>query len=52
MQAQSVLLVDDFAFFRNMLAPVLKAAGYRVSVATNAKEGLSCCARATSSTRS
>ena len=38
--AQSVLLVDDSAFFRNMLAPVLKAAGYRVSVATNAKEGL------------
>lgn len=40
MQAQSVLLVDDSAFFRNMLAPVLKAAGYRVQVATNAKEGL------------
>ena len=28
-QARSVLLVDDSAFFRNMLAPVLKAAGYR-----------------------
>ena len=41
MQSQSVLLVDDSAFFRNMLAPVLKAAGYRVSLATNAKEGLS-----------
>jgi two-component system chemotaxis sensor kinase CheA len=40
MQAQSVLLVDDSAFFRNMLSPVLKAAGYRVVVATNAKEGL------------
>jgi two-component system, chemotaxis family, sensor kinase CheA len=39
-QTQSVLLVDDSAFFRNMLAPVLKAAGYRVSIATNAKEGL------------
>jgi two-component system chemotaxis sensor kinase CheA len=39
-QSQSVLLVDDSAFFRNMLAPVLKAAGYRVSVANNAKEGL------------
>jgi two-component system chemotaxis sensor kinase CheA len=39
-QAQSVLLVDDSAFFRNMLAPVLKAAGYRVSVATNGREGL------------
>jgi two-component system chemotaxis sensor kinase CheA len=38
--AQSVLLVDDSAFFRNMLAPVLKAAGYQVRVATNAQEGL------------
>ncbi|WP_375411642.1 chemotaxis protein CheW [uncultured Bradyrhizobium sp.] len=38
--AQSVLLVDDSAFFRNMLAPVLKAAGYRVRVADNAREGL------------
>jgi two-component system chemotaxis sensor kinase CheA len=28
--ARSVLLVDDSAFFRNMLAPVLKAAGYKV----------------------
>ena len=28
------------AFFRNMLAPVLKAAGYRVRVAPNAQEGL------------
>jgi len=39
--AQSVLLVDDSAFFRNMLAPVLKAAGYRVRTAPNAQEGLS-----------
>jgi two-component system, chemotaxis family, sensor kinase CheA len=38
--SQSVLLVDDSAFFRNMLAPVLKAAGYRVRVAPNAREGL------------
>ena len=38
--AQSVLLVDNSAFFRNMLAPVLKAAGYRVRVAPNAQEGL------------
>src|SRR5450631_3491985 len=38
--AQSVLLVDDSAFFRNMLAPVLKAAGYRVRVSPNAQEGL------------
>jgi len=39
--AQSVLLVDDSAFFRNMLSPVLKAAGYKVRTATNAQEGLS-----------
>ena len=38
--AQAVLLVDDSAFFRNMLAPVLKAAGYRVTVAQNGQEGL------------
>jgi two-component system chemotaxis sensor kinase CheA len=39
--SQSVLLVDDSAFFRNMLAPVLKAAGYKVRTAPNAQEGLS-----------
>jgi len=38
--AQSVLLVDDSAFFRNMLAPVLKAAGYKVRTAPSAQEGL------------
>jgi two-component system chemotaxis sensor kinase CheA len=38
--SQSVLLVDDSAFFRNMLAPVLKAAGYRVRTAPNAQEAL------------
>lgn len=38
--SQSVLLVDDSAFFRNMLAPVLKAAGYKVRVAAGAQEGL------------
>ncbi|MEY9390549.1 two-component system chemotaxis sensor kinase CheA [Bradyrhizobium japonicum] len=38
--SQSVLLVDDSAFFRNMLAPVLKAAGYRVRTAPTAQEGL------------
>jgi two-component system chemotaxis sensor kinase CheA len=38
--AQDVLLVDDSAFFRNMLAPVLKAAGYRVATAGSANEGL------------
>ncbi|MET4391846.1 two-component system chemotaxis sensor kinase CheA, partial [Bradyrhizobium sp. F1.4.3] len=40
MHSQSVLLVDDSAFFRNMLAPVLKAAGYRVRTAPTAQEGL------------
>ncbi|WP_439358224.1 hybrid sensor histidine kinase/response regulator [Bradyrhizobium sp. DASA03007] len=40
LHAQSVLLVDDSAFFRNMLAPVLKAAGYRVRTAPTAQEGL------------
>ena len=38
--SQSLLLVDDSAFFRNMLAPVLKAAGYRVQVAASAQDGL------------
>lgn len=41
MNAQTVLLVDDSAFFRNMLSPVLKAAGYRVTVAQSGHEGLS-----------
>jgi two-component system, chemotaxis family, sensor kinase CheA len=40
MASQSVLLVDDSAFFRNMLAPVLKAAGYKVRTVTGAQEGL------------
>jgi len=35
-----VLLVDDSAFFRNMLAPVLKAAGYKVAGRHHAQEGL------------
>jgi two-component system chemotaxis sensor kinase CheA len=38
--SQSVLLVDDSAFFRNMLAPVLKSAGYKVRTANSAIEGL------------
>src|SRR2546421_9330080 len=40
MAAHAVVLVDDSAFFRNMLALVLKAAGYKVRVAPNAQEGL------------
>ena len=35
-----VLLVDDAPFFRNMLAPVLKAAGYAVTPAASADEAL------------
>ena len=38
--ARRALLVDDAAFFRNMLAPVLKAAGYRVTPAGSAEEAL------------
>ena len=35
-----VLLVDDSPFFRNMLAPVLKAAGYAVTSVASAPEAL------------
>ncbi|MGE0036062.1 MAG: chemotaxis protein CheW [Xanthobacteraceae bacterium] len=35
-----VLLIDDAAFFRNMLAPVLKAAGYAVTPVGSALEAL------------
>jgi two-component system chemotaxis sensor kinase CheA len=38
--ARTVLLVDDSAFFRNMLQPVLKAAGYEVTTAANALEAI------------
>jgi two-component system chemotaxis sensor kinase CheA len=40
MHAQSILLVDDSSFFRNMLGPVLKAAGYRPTVVANAHDAL------------
>src|SRR5580704_11968655 len=36
----SALLIDDAPFFRNMLAPILKAAGYRVTAVPSAREGL------------
>jgi two-component system chemotaxis sensor kinase CheA len=39
-QVRSVLLVDDSAFFRNMLAPVLKASGYKVYAVGSAEEAL------------
>jgi two-component system chemotaxis sensor kinase CheA len=37
---RSLLLVDDSAFFRNMLSPLLKAAGYQVTAAASAAEAL------------
>jgi two-component system, chemotaxis family, sensor kinase CheA len=37
---RTLLLVDDSPFFRNMLGPVLKAAGYRVTAVGSAKEAL------------
>jgi two-component system, chemotaxis family, sensor kinase CheA len=38
--ARSVLLIDDSPFFRNMLTPVLQAAGYNVTAAGSAQEAL------------
>ncbi|MGA7458197.1 MAG: chemotaxis protein CheW [Methyloceanibacter sp.] len=35
-----LLLVDDSQFFRNMLAPLLKASGYEVTLAASADEAL------------
>jgi two-component system chemotaxis sensor kinase CheA len=37
---RTVLLIDDSAFFRNMLAPVLKAAGYLVTTAGGGEEAI------------
>jgi two-component system chemotaxis sensor kinase CheA len=37
---RSLLFVDDSAFFRNMLAPVMKAAGYEVTAVGSAAEAL------------
>ena len=39
-QARNVLLVDDSAFFRELLAPLIKAAGYRVVAAASAADAL------------
>ena len=36
----SVLLIDDSPFFLNMLTPVLQAAGYVVTTASSAEDGL------------
>jgi two-component system chemotaxis sensor kinase CheA len=38
--ARTLLFVDDSAFFRNMLTPVLKAAGYDVTTVAGAQEAL------------
>lgn len=35
-----MLLIDDSPFFRNMLTPVLQAAGYEVTAAGSAQEAL------------
>ena len=35
-----MLLIDDSPFFRNMLTPVLQAAGYQVTAAASAPEAL------------
>ena len=40
-QRNSVLLVDDSPFFRNLLTPLLKVAGYQVTAVEGAKEALS-----------
>lgn len=37
---KNILLVDDSAFFRNMLAPVIKAAGYQVTACESVKEAM------------
>ncbi|MGI8527691.1 MAG: hybrid sensor histidine kinase/response regulator [Pseudolabrys sp.] len=37
---RSVLLIDDSPFFRNMLAPVLQAAGYSVTALASAQEAI------------
>jgi two-component system, chemotaxis family, sensor kinase CheA len=37
---RTLLLVDDSDFFRNMLSPVLKAAGYEVTAVASADEAL------------
>jgi two-component system chemotaxis sensor kinase CheA len=39
-RTRTALLIDDAPFFRNMLAPVLKAAGYAVTAVASAREGL------------
>ncbi len=38
--ARRIMLVDDSAFFRNMLAPLIKAAGYQVLAVASAAQAL------------
>ncbi len=38
-KVRKLLFIDDSAFFRNMLTPVLKAAGYDVTVCSSAQSG-------------
>ncbi|SFO51750.1 two-component system, chemotaxis family, sensor kinase CheA [Cohaesibacter marisflavi] len=38
---KKLLFVDDSSFFRNMLGPVLKAAGYEVTICSSGSEALS-----------
>ncbi|WP_114010652.1 chemotaxis protein CheW [Cohaesibacter intestini] len=38
--AKKLLFVDDSSFFRNMLGPVFKAAGYEVTICASGKETL------------
>jgi two-component system, chemotaxis family, sensor kinase CheA len=44
---RSVLLVDDSAFFRDMLSPVLKASGYKVHAAASVQDALQILAQGT-----
>ena len=39
---KTLMFIDDAAFFRNMLTPVLKAAGYRVTVCESARQAIEC----------
>jgi two-component system, chemotaxis family, sensor kinase CheA len=39
-ESKNILLVDGSAFFRDMLSPVLKAAGYRVITASSSDEAM------------
>jgi len=41
-RTRTLLFVDDSAFFRNMLTPVLKAAGYEVVAVARAEDALEC----------